>query len=237
MTDYILYGLIGPDGVIRYVGQTCRKLSYRLREHRKSAIDQPTKGSGIAVREWIQDTGPENVDAVIIAVFDSAEKLDRAEREEVAHRQRLGEPLLNKYDGGLKSGPKKWKICRAGLHELSGDNVAKSANGTRRCRACLRVKQSARWQERKKEYRNKRQKAAYAGVPYIDPRSPLQDEIVMIKILARRNLGWIIKDIAKKFDLAPHLVSSVVKRYHVVDGNLIYRGSRRSLQVKEVHNE
>lgn len=228
MTDYTLYGLIGPDSVIRYVGQTQRKLAYRLREHRKSAIDQPTKGSGADVRAWIKEVGPDNVEAVVIATFSSAEELDQAEREEIARRQGLGELLLNKYDGGIKSGPKKWDICKAGLHELSGSNVLERANGGRRCRECARLFERARYYS-KNRYVKMADRAENAGEVYFSPRSVIQDEKTARLVLDLVADGLTFKEIGAMLGVRAGAVAYVSRSYEPVgEESIKYIGSRRS---------
>jgi plasmid maintenance system antidote protein VapI len=202
-----------------------------MREHRNAALKLVEgKGAGIAVNQWMLKHGPESIVMEFLHVCFSQAEADRLEILEIAQRREGEVEMLNHSRGGNTGGSGPWKFCKKGLHELSGDNVVYKSHGTRTCRECARLRASARWQRRKIDYRGTKEKAADQGVPYIDPRSPLQDEYLMIRVLARNKLGWRQKDIAQFFELPSHTVRSVVKRYHVVDGNLIYKGSRRSLQ-------
>lgn len=54
-----IYGLLGPDDVVRYVGQTTYSLSRRLANHRGAA----RVGATAPVYEWMRAVQPENVTA------------------------------------------------------------------------------------------------------------------------------------------------------------------------------
>lgn len=56
----LIYGLHAGDGNIAYVGQTSRRLSQRLAEHRYKARDN----SALPVYKWMREVGIKNVQAM-----------------------------------------------------------------------------------------------------------------------------------------------------------------------------
>ena len=85
-----LYGLAGPDGIIRYIGQTQNDPKTRLSWHRRSA-----KRSNSPVYDWLRN----EPDVSIVVLNDNA-TWDVSEIIEIARRRANDAPLLNVTRGG-----------------------------------------------------------------------------------------------------------------------------------------
>jgi hypothetical protein len=68
-----VYGLAGPDGVIKYVGQTVRSVKGRLQSHAFYA----RRGDKTPVCAWIREVGVDNVTPVQLEVCAHADRYDR----------------------------------------------------------------------------------------------------------------------------------------------------------------
>lgn len=97
-----IYGLTGPDGTIRYVGQA-RYAAERLALHKLRA----RKGTHphLPVYIWMNEVGLDNVKVVILEKIQSSDKTvaDELETKHIAEHRSLstnGEPLTNLSDGG-----------------------------------------------------------------------------------------------------------------------------------------
>lgn len=95
-TTVNVYGLAGPDGVIKYVGQTVRDLKTRLRSHAFYA----RRGDAAPVAAWIRDLGQDNVTPVLLEVCTHADRYDRERHWVNAHRTSVAEGGCNVWVRG-----------------------------------------------------------------------------------------------------------------------------------------
>lgn len=87
-----IYGLFGPDGVIRYIGQTRNNPVNRLQCH----ISTARRGDNSAKSEWIRSVNYE----VQFAELASTDNPNEEERNIIARFRGDGADLLNVADGG-----------------------------------------------------------------------------------------------------------------------------------------
>lgn len=87
-----VYGLCGPDGVIRYIGQTRGTLKTRLGFHWRDAKRRPTSH----LYRWMKETG----DVRIVLLHDNCTWDETEHAVIVAYRAANPGTLLNVYSGG-----------------------------------------------------------------------------------------------------------------------------------------
>ena len=90
----IIYGLTGPDGIVRYVGCTTGPLAVRLQGHRSRAF-RPR----LPVHVWMRDVGRENITAVVLEETSDIDRILAVESSHIQSRLAAGEPLLNAHPG------------------------------------------------------------------------------------------------------------------------------------------
>lgn len=106
MSENIIYGLKGPDGVIRYVGTSTRSLAYRVNNHKNSA----KRGRNTRVDKWVRELDFE-VEGVVLEVVAGGGNVN--EKANVWRRslRRKGIDLLNQPERASKA-PKPVKKAR-----------------------------------------------------------------------------------------------------------------------------
>lgn len=97
----VIYGLYHVDDPtrIRYVGQTCRGINVRMRQHRHFAkADEP-----FPVYRWIRKHGVDAVGVAVLEVVPSRSDLNVAEQRWIAQFGGI-KALLNAREGGMQAG-------------------------------------------------------------------------------------------------------------------------------------
>lgn len=93
----VIYGLHTGDHVVRYIGQTVKVPSIRMREHRNFA----DKGVDWPVYRWMRKSGSENIQMCIMEVVDNPSLLDDREIALISeYRLTYPKSMLNVTDGG-----------------------------------------------------------------------------------------------------------------------------------------
>lgn len=101
-----IYGLIDPStGQLRYIGQTVRKIEYRLTSHLGSAKTLNKFGElkyNSYVYRWIRQVLAQNQEPQIVLIqeFQEEDVLDDAETFWIAYFRKMGCPLTNLASGG-----------------------------------------------------------------------------------------------------------------------------------------
>lgn len=115
----VVYGLVGPDGIVRYIG-CCKNPTSRLAQHLRTA----RKGKGHPVHEWMRSVlaaGGE-ISQVVINRLGG----EWAERILIGERSLAGEPLLNvAHNDAIFA--EKWRrnvACREERRRASKERLA-----------------------------------------------------------------------------------------------------------------
>lgn len=132
--DVYIYGLCGPDGVVRYIGSTCRNPKGRLSEHIKNA----TNGASEMVAVWIRallanDGSPEMI------ILERCERVSQTMHPREAHWiAAFGgvAALLNRTANGSGGGP--WMKGKPQPQSVR-DAVSAAQKGRKRTPAQLEV--------------------------------------------------------------------------------------------------
>jgi hypothetical protein len=91
---FCIYGIADPrDHLIRYVGQTCKPVRVRLREHMKSPV-------GATMKVWLESLQQAGVDPEIV-VMEWCNNWHFCEKKWIARLRAVGS-LLNVTDGGVR---------------------------------------------------------------------------------------------------------------------------------------
>jgi len=98
MKTWTIYGLCGPDGILRYVGVTRLPLADRLRNH----ITESVVGGTNRKCNWIRglDLFNERPTICELETLADADEADAAEAKWIDMARRFGCDLLNKMPGG-----------------------------------------------------------------------------------------------------------------------------------------
>lgn len=128
-----VYGLVGPDGAIRYVGQTTRPLWDRVGNHRQRA----RSGARGELHQWIRGIESSGGRLGIVPLRLGA-IWNATEVQVIAEQLRIGACLFNKTPGGEhRGGWRNGAAARARRSEIAREQAAGEGNRAKLLKATL----------------------------------------------------------------------------------------------------
>lgn len=106
MTFVHIYGLHGPDGVVRYVGSTVN-VAHRLAQHRHAAFNPACHEYHLDRSAWIRGIGRDNIQIRLLESFEESSIRIHVEREWIRSLFEFGFDLFNIQDSPDTS-PRRW---------------------------------------------------------------------------------------------------------------------------------